>query len=216
MTLVEVEGTHTIQTNYTSLDIHVGQSYSVLVTADQLPQDYFMDVTTRFSTIRLEATALFSYSNSKGEIAGPVDANGGPSNNDIAFSLKQALSIRTNLTASGPRPNPQGSYHYGLINITRIIRLSNSAALVDNKQRYAINSVSFVAADTPPKIADHFKIPGVFLLGSILDSPPGIAMYLDTSVMAADFRDFVEIIFENNENTVQSYHIDGYSFFVVG
>ncbi|KAI3959316.1 hypothetical protein MKW98_018906 [Papaver atlanticum] len=216
MTLVEVEGTHTIQTNYTSLDIHVGQSYSVLVTADQLPQDYFMVVTTRFSTIRLEATALFSYSNSNGKIAGPVDASGGPSNNDILFSLKQALSIRTNLTASGPRPNPQGSYHYGMINITRTIRLSNSAALVDNKQRYAINSVSFVPADTPLKIADHFKIPGVFRLGSILDSPPGTAMYLDTSVVAADFRAFVEIIFENQENTLQSYHIDGYSFFVVG
>ncbi|KAI3938427.1 hypothetical protein MKW98_015326 [Papaver atlanticum] len=217
MTLVEVEGTHTVQTNYTSLDIHVGQSYSVLVTADQLPRDYYMVVTTRFSTIRLEATALFSYSNSNGQIAGPVaPVPGVPDNYDIGFSLKQALSIRTNLTASGPRPNPQGSYHYGLIKLARTIRLSSSAAQVNGKQRYAINSVSFVPADTPLKIADHFKIPGVFTLGSIPDSPSGRSMYLDTSVMAADFRDFVEIIFENPENMVQSYHVAGYSFFVVG
>ncbi|KAG5596834.1 hypothetical protein H5410_038066 [Solanum commersonii] len=65
-----------------------------------------------------------------------------------------------NLSASGPRPNPQGSYHYGLINTTRTIRLANSAPIINGKQRYAINSVSFVPADTPLKLADHFNIPG--------------------------------------------------------
>ncbi|MBF6085340.1 hypothetical protein IU485_28710 [Nocardia cyriacigeorgica] len=30
-------------------------------------------------------------------------------------------SFRWNLTASAARPNPQGSYHYGQINITRTI-----------------------------------------------------------------------------------------------
>jgi len=124
---------------------------------------------------------------------------------------------RTNLTASGPRPNPQGSYHYGLINISRTIKLESSAAQVDGKQRYAVNSVSFVPADTPLKIADYFKIGGVFRVGSISDSPPtGKKMYLDTSVMGADFRAFVEIVFQNHENVVQSWHIDGYAFWVVG
>uniref|UniRef100_A0A7N1A0Y6 Plastocyanin-like domain-containing protein n=1 Tax=Kalanchoe fedtschenkoi TaxID=63787 RepID=A0A7N1A0Y6_KALFE len=33
--------------------------------------------------------------------------------------------------------------------------------------------------------------------------------------MGADFRAFVEIIFENPENIIQSYHIDGYQFWVV-
>lgn len=127
-----------------------------------------------------------------------------------------ALDDRTNLTASGPRPNPQGSYHYGLINITRTILLSSSAAQVNGKQRYAINSVSFVPADTPLKLADYFKIGGVFKVGSISDSPTGQNMYLDTSVMGADFRAFIEIVFENRENIIQSYHLDGYSFWVVG
>lgn len=56
---------------------------------------------------------------------------------------------RRNLTASGPRPNPQGSYHYGLINTTRTIRLANSAPIINGKQRYAVNGVSFIPADTP-------------------------------------------------------------------
>lgn len=76
--------------------------------------------------------------------------------------------------------------------------------------------MSFVPADTPLKLADHFNIPGVFTLGSIPDSPTGGGAYLQTSVMAADFRAYTEVIFENLEDTVQSYHIDGHHFFVVG
>ncbi|KAF2301924.1 hypothetical protein GH714_030438 [Hevea brasiliensis] len=213
MKLVEVEGTHTMQTTYSSLDVHVGQSYSVLVTADQPAQDYYIAVSTRFTTRVLTTTAILHYSNSAKKVSGPIP--GGPTT-QIDWSLNQARSIRTNLTASGPRPNPQGSYHYGLINISRTIKLESSAAQVNGKQRYAVNSVSFVPADTPLKLADYFKIGGVFRVGSISDHPIGRKMYLDTSVMGADFRAFVEIVFQNHENIVQSWHLDGYSFWVVG
>ena len=65
-------------------------------------------------------------------------------------------------------------------------------------------------------MADFYKIPGVFSLGSISDNPTFGGGYLQTSVMAANFRDYVEIVFENYENTMQSWHIDGYSFWIVG
>ncbi|KAL9269372.1 L-ascorbate oxidase-like protein [Drosera capensis] len=211
--LVEVEGDHTLQTTYSSLDIHLGQSYSVLVTADQLPQDYYIVVSTRFTSQVLSATSILRYSNSGGGILAPPP--GGPTI-QIDYSLNQARSIRQNLTASGPRPNPQGSYHYGMINTTRTIRLANSAPVINGKQRYAVNSVSFIPADTPLKLADHFNIPGVYSLGSISDYPTGGGAYLQASVMAADFRSFFEIVFENQEDSVQSWHIDGHIFFVVG
>ena len=76
--------------------------------------------------------------------------------------------------------------------------------------------MSFRPADTPLKLADYFKIDGVFRVGSIPDQPSGKKMSLDTSVMGADFRAFVEIVFENRENIIQSWHLDGYSFWVVG
>lgn len=79
-----------------------------------------------------------------------------------------------------------------------------------------MNSVSFVPADTPLKLADYFKISGVFRVGSISDRPTGGGLYLDTSVLGADYRAFVEIIFQNDEDIVQSWHLDGYQFFVVG
>ncbi|OWM70623.1 L-ascorbate oxidase homolog [Punica granatum] len=213
MVLVEVEGTHTLQNTYSSLDVHVGQSYSVLVTADQPPQDYYVVVSSRFTSQVLTTTGILRYSNSGKPVSGPIP--GGPTI-QVDWSLNQARSIRTNLTASGPRPNPQGSYHYGMINTTRTIRLANSAGIVNGKQRYAVNSVSFIAPDTPMKVADYFKIPGVFRVGSIQDNPTGGGIYLDTSVMGVDYRTFIEIVFENNEDILQSWHLNGYSFFVVG
>ncbi|KAM7517330.1 hypothetical protein LguiA_006913 [Lonicera macranthoides] len=212
MKLVEVEGTHTVQTTYSSLDVHVGQSYSVLVTANQPGQDYYIVVSSRFTTPILTTTGVLHYSNSAGPVSGPPP--GGPTI-QVDWSLNQARSIRTNLTASGPRPNPQGSYHYGLINTTRTIRLASSAGQVNGKQRYAINSVSFVPGDTPLKLADYYNLGG-FRVGSISYNPTGGGIYTDTSVMAADYRTFIEIVFENPENIIQSYHLNGYSFWVVG
>ncbi|KAI3492327.1 hypothetical protein L1887_43257 [Cichorium endivia] len=60
--------------------------------------------------------------------AGSLDPTppGGPTT-EIDWSFNQARLLRRNLNTSGPRPNPQGSYHYGLINTTRTIRTVNSA-----------------------------------------------------------------------------------------
>lgn len=91
MLLVEAEGTHTLQNTYSSLDIHLGQSYSVLVTADQPPQDYYIVVSTRFTSQVLSATSIFHYSNSATSVSGLPP--GGPTT-EIDWSLNQARSIR--------------------------------------------------------------------------------------------------------------------------
>lgn len=91
LTLVEVEGTHTLQTTYSSLDVHPGQSYSVLVTADQPAQAYYVVVSSRFTSEILTTTAILRYSNSAGQVSGPPP--GGPTI-QIDWSLNQARSIR--------------------------------------------------------------------------------------------------------------------------
>lgn len=104
-----------------------------------------------------------------------------------------------------------------MINTTKTIILASSAGQVNGKQRYAVNSVSFVPKDdTPLKLADFFKIDGVFRVGSISDRPTGGGIYLDTSVLGVDYRTFIEIVFQNNEDIIQSWHLNGYSFWVVG
>ncbi|KAK4753662.1 hypothetical protein SAY87_001766 [Trapa incisa] len=66
MKLVEMEGSHAVQNNYDSLDVHVGQCYSVLVTADQEPKDYYVVASTRFAKQVLTATGVIRYTNGKG------------------------------------------------------------------------------------------------------------------------------------------------------
>ncbi|XP_057764924.1 L-ascorbate oxidase homolog [Salvia miltiorrhiza] len=214
MKLVEVEGSHTVQNTYSSLDVHLGQSYSVLVTANQPAKDYYVVVSSRFTSKVLTTTAVLHYRNSFTKVYGRPP--GGPTT-EIEWSLNQARSIRRNLTASGPRPNPQGSYHYGLVKPVRTIMLANSAPYINGKQRYAVNGVSYISPDTPLKLADYFNIGGVYSIGSISDRPNrGGNAYLATSVIQANYRAYVEIVFQNWENSVQSWHMDGYSFFVVG
>ncbi|KAK8545114.1 hypothetical protein V6N12_025963 [Hibiscus sabdariffa] len=46
MKLVEMEGSHTMQNVYVSLDVHVRQCFTVLVTADQTPKNYYIVTST--------------------------------------------------------------------------------------------------------------------------------------------------------------------------
>lgn len=91
MKLVEVEGSHTLQNTYSDLDIHLGQSYSVLVTADQPAKDYYIVVSSRFTKPVLTTTAILHYSNSWQGVSGPIP--GGPTT-QIDWSLNQARSVR--------------------------------------------------------------------------------------------------------------------------
>lgn len=91
MKLVEVEGSHTIQSIYDSLDVHVGQSVAILLTLDQLPKDYLIVASTRFTRRVLTATAVLHYSNSHTPASGPLPI--GPTY-QIHWSMKQARTFR--------------------------------------------------------------------------------------------------------------------------
>ncbi|KAL6227290.1 hypothetical protein ACLB2K_001249 [Fragaria x ananassa] len=213
MTLVEVEGAHTLQEVYESLDVHPGQSVGVLVTLHGSVKDYFIVASSRFTKPILTTTGILRYAGSSIKAAGPLPI--GPTYH-IHWSMKQARTIRLNLTANAARPNPQGSFHYGTIPIVRTLVLANTAAKIGGKLRYAVNKISYVDPVTPLKLADWFNIPGVFNLNSIKDTPtPGPAS-LGVSVIGTALHDFVEVVFQNTEPTLQSWHLDGSSFYIVG
>nr|GMD20209.1 monocopper oxidase-like protein SKU5 [Ipomoea batatas] len=217
--LVETEGSYTVQQNYTSMDIHVGQSYSFLVTMDQnASSDYYIVATPRFVNTsdwtKAVGVAVLHYTNSQGPVAGPLPDL--PNENDKFFSMSQAKSVRWNVTASAARPNPQGSFKYGDITVTDVyVILNRPAELIDGKWHTTLNGISYLAPATPLKLAEQFDVPGVFKLdfpNRLMDRPAKV----DTSVINGSYKAFVEIIFQNNDTTVQSYHLDGYAFFVVG
>uniref|UniRef100_A0A1D1YI42 Monocopper oxidase-like protein SKU5 n=1 Tax=Anthurium amnicola TaxID=1678845 RepID=A0A1D1YI42_9ARAE len=220
MLLVETEGSYTVQQNYTNLDIHVGQSYSFLVIMDQnASSDYFVVASARFVNEslwrRVTGVAILHYSNSKGKASGPLPD---PPNDlyDKTFSMNQARSIRWNVSAGAARPNPQGSFRYGSINVTQVYLLKNKPPVVINgKRRTTLNGISHSPSTTPIRLADQFDEEGVYTFDfptRPLDGQPRIA----SSVINGTYRGFMEIIFQNNDTMVQSYHLDGYAFFVVG
>lgn len=94
MKLVEVEGTHTVQNTYSSLDIHLGQSLSVLITADQPPRDYYIVVSNLFTDEPLTSTAILHYNNSHKPVSGRPSSFHNNNNRHILWSLSQARSIR--------------------------------------------------------------------------------------------------------------------------
>lgn len=128
---------------------------------------------------------------------------------------------RMNLTTGAARPNPQGAYVYKNIRIQRTVILANSAPLVKGRQRYAVNGNSFVYQDTPLLLADYFNISGIFKVTPFHTKPPSLAtrpyVQMSTFVGGSGLKqNFTEIIFQNNEATLQTWHLDGYNFFVVG
>ncbi|KAJ8767627.1 hypothetical protein K2173_018185 [Erythroxylum novogranatense] len=218
--LAESEGSYTVQQNYTSLDIHVGQSYSFLVTMDQnASTDYYIVASARFVNEsqwkRVTGVAILHYTNSKGKAKGPLPD---PPNDefDKTFSMNQARSIRWNVSASGARPNPQGSFRYGSINVTDVYVLKNKPpVMISGKRKATLSGISFVNPSTPIRLADQHKVKGVYKLDfpkTPITGPPK----METSVINGTYRGFMEIILQNNETKMQSYHLSGYAVFVVG
>lgn len=212
LTVVETEGSHTKQNSYENLDIHVGQSYSVLVTLDQAPGDYYIVASSRFTDPVLNGIGVIHYSNSGSKVSGPLPP--GPTI-EIGYSVDQARTIQWNLTANAARPNPQGSFHYGMINVTETAVLEGASTAINGKQRYAVNSISYVNPDTPLKLADYFNLGGVFSF-DFPRFPSGNSPFLGAFVLNTGYRGFLEVVFQNDENIVQSWHLDGYTAFVVG
>lgn len=97
MVVVETEGSYTNKITVESLDVHVGQSYSVLVTADQNATDYYMVASPKMLNARdddwsLKAVGVLHYENSTTAPNGSLPK--GPDPFDMAFSVHQAKSIR--------------------------------------------------------------------------------------------------------------------------
>lgn len=96
MVVVETEGSYTSQITLDSLDVHVGQSYSVLVTANQDDADYYIVASPKMLNTTddsaLVAKGVLHYSNSASSVTSPLPS--GPDPFDIDFSVEQAKSIR--------------------------------------------------------------------------------------------------------------------------
>ena len=95
------------------------------------------------------------------------------------------------------------------------VLLNRPRELIDRRWHTTLNSISYIAPTTPLKLAQQLNVPGVHKLdfpNHMMNRPAKV----DTSVINGTHKSFTEIKFQNNGTTVQSYHMDGYAFFVVG
>ncbi|KAK4356449.1 hypothetical protein RND71_025420 [Anisodus tanguticus] len=219
MLLVETEGSYTNQIALNSLDVYVGQSYSVLVTADQDAADYYIVATAKMANSTqlktLEVVGVLHYDNSTKPADGPLP--NGPDPFDVNFSINQARSIRWNLTTGAARPNPQGSFNVSNVTLSQTFVFQNSVNYENGMMKYAINNVSYATPQTPLKLADYYlNGAGVYELdkfpanGSLREAVYG------TFVVSGEHREWLEIVFKNELHVMDSWHLDGFGFFVVG
>ena len=99
LTLVEVEGAHTIQEKYESLDVHVGQSVAVLVKLQSAVKDYYIVASSRFTKPILTTTAILRYAGSNTPPSLPLPI--APTYH-VHWSMKQARTIRLSSSSFSP------------------------------------------------------------------------------------------------------------------
>uniref|UniRef100_A0A0R0HW04 Monocopper oxidase-like protein SKU5 n=1 Tax=Glycine max TaxID=3847 RepID=A0A0R0HW04_SOYBN len=219
MVLVETEGSYVNQIELESLDVHVGQSYSVLVTANQSAADYYIVASPKMSNATnnntLVGVAILHYDNSTAPATGSLPS--GPDPFDVQFSINQTKSIRWNLTTGAARPNPQGTFNVRNVTIAETFIFQASTAVIDGLSRYTVNNVSYLTPNTPLKLADYFSNgTGVYKLDAYSKNTSNANAVRGVFVASALYKGWTEIVLKNNLDIIDTWHLDGYSFFVVG
>ncbi|KAF8683771.1 hypothetical protein HU200_044704 [Digitaria exilis] len=111
------------------------------------------------------------------------------------WSVNQARSFRWNLRLAWRDPTHKTRSDH---TTSRTLVLESSAAAVGaGRRRCAVNGVTF--------LADNYNIANVIERDSV-PLRPGVRLNL---------HEFVEVVFQNTENELQSWHLDGYDFWVV-
>lgn len=125
---------------------------------------------------------------------------------------------RWNLTAGAARPNPQGTFNVSNVTISQTFVLHGSRASINGVRSYVVNNVSYLTPTTPPKLADHFRNgSGVYNLDSFPTDSIGDIAFYEVSVVTGEHKGWLEIVFKNDlDDEIDSWHLDGFGFYVVG
>ncbi|KAL9419146.1 hypothetical protein AB3S75_036991 [Citrus x aurantiifolia] len=219
MVLVETEGSYTNKIKLDSLDVHVGQSYSVLVTADKNPADYYIVASPKLShadaNSSIYGVAVLHYDNSTTPPIGIPPKGLDPFN--LQLSIDQAKDIRWNLTTGAARPNPQGTFNVTNVTLSQTFILQGSLAGIDGAPLYTVNNVSYLTPETPLKLADQFANgSGVYELDKFPVNASNVDAIRGVFVATGIHRGWIEIVLQNELEVIDSWHLDGFGFYTVG
>lgn len=101
--------------------------------------------------------------------------------------------------------------------ITQNFILKASTETFNGSSRHTVNNVSYLIPDTPLKLADYYSNgSGVYELDAYSKNTSNVNAVRGVFVASAIHKGWMEILLKNNLDIIDTWHLDGYSFFVVG
>jgi iron transport multicopper oxidase len=124
------------------------------------------------------------------------------------------------MTTGAARPNPQGTFNVTNVTLSQTFILRASASEIDGAPpRYTVNNVSYLTPDTPLKLADHFlNGSGVYVLDAFSTNSTNIET-VGVFVATGNHKGWIELVFTTDLDVMvlmDAWHLDGFSFYVVG
>ncbi|TVT99795.1 hypothetical protein EJB05_54796, partial [Eragrostis curvula] len=227
MTVVEADGHYVKPFVVKNLNIYSGETYSVLIKADQDPnRNYWLasNVVSR-KPGTATGTAILSYygGRSSPRRPPPTTPPTGPAWNDTAYRFNQSVATVAHPAHAVPPP-PRAD---------RTILLLNTQNKIDGRIKWALNNVSFELPHTPYLVAMTRG-----LLGAFDQRPPpetyahqGYDIYgvqkntaatVSNGLYRLQFGSVVDVVLQNanmlapNSSETHPWHLHGHDFWVVG
>ncbi|XP_022962751.1 L-ascorbate oxidase [Cucurbita moschata] len=225
MTVVEADGHYVEPFQVSNLFIYSGETYSVLIKADQNPsRNYWIttNVVSRNSTTPL-GLAIFNYYPNHQRKFPPTTPPAGPAWNAVAPRLAQSHAIKAR----------QGFIHPPPKAADKVIVLLNTQNTVNGRRRWSLNNVSFNMPHTPYLIALKNNLLHTFSQAkpptgydfknyNIFVPPPNPEATVSDAIYRLDFNSTVDIILQNanmmalNTSETHPWHLHGHDFWVLG
>ncbi|XP_020575855.1 L-ascorbate oxidase [Phalaenopsis equestris] len=225
MTIVESDSHYVNPVTVKNLNIYSGETYSVIVKANQDPsRNYWiaLNVVSR-KPATPTGTAILNYYPNHPLNPPPTSPPLGPLWNDTLYRFNQSKSIKShpNYIETPPRTSD------------RLILLLNTQNKINGYTRWSVNNVSFIFPTTPYLIAIKDKLRQVFSqtpapdtydyknydIYSVSENPNAM---LGDSIHRLEFNSTVDIILQNantlsnNTSETHPWHLHGHDFWVLG
>ncbi|KAM0936883.1 putative oxidoreductase [Dioscorea sansibarensis] len=225
MTVVEADGHYVRPFVVSSLYIYSGETYSVIVKADQNPSRNYWAAVNIVSRKPHTPTgfAIFNYYPNHPMKTPPTILPVGPLWNDSTSRLKQDMALKAHPDYNNPPPGTSD----------RLILLLNTQNKINGYTRWSVNNVSFTLPRTPYLIALKERLHNVFdqkpapdtydyKTYDIYQKPPNPNATRSNSIYRLKFNSTVDVVLQNantlndNNSETHPWHLHGHDFWVVG
>ncbi|KAJ1281952.1 hypothetical protein BS78_03G012700 [Paspalum vaginatum] len=224
MTVVEADGHYVKPFVVRTLFVYSGETYSVLLKADQDPSRNYWAASNVVGRERntTSGLAILSYAGNDPRRAPPTDQQPeAPAWDDVAPRKEQSRAIVAHPDHAVPAP-PAAD---------RRLLLLNTQNRIDNHLRWAINGVSLRFPDTPYLVSMKRGLRGAYdqrppadaydYRGYDISSPPTANGTVASAVYRLALGSVVDVVLQNaamtnGKNETHPWHLHGHDFWVLG